>query len=95
MEDLVEPFRKYFSSGEIDFGVENKESVIGTLESYYSDGLMSHLDGLTVEYPKWWFNIRPSNTEPIIRLNIEAETEKLLEEKKKEILKKIEKAKSP
>ncbi len=89
IEDLVAPFNKYFSSGEINFEIENKAGAINALEKKYSGGILSHFDGLSVEYPDWWFNIRPSNTEPVLRLNIEARTSELLEEKKKEILEKI------
>lgn len=89
LEELVAPYEKYFQSGEINLEVENKNAAIKTLESEYSGGLISHLDGLTAEYPDWWFNIRPSNTEPLLRLNIEATTPYLLEEKRKEILEKI------
>jgi phosphomannomutase len=89
IEDLIAPFKKYFQSDEINMEVKDKTGAIQLLEKEYPDGIISHLDGLTVEYRDWWFNIRPSNTEPVVRLNIEANTAELLEEKKKEILKKI------
>jgi phosphomannomutase len=89
IENLIEPIQKYFQTEEINFEIDNKAGVIKKLESTYSDGVKFYIDGLTVEYPDWWFNVRPSNTEPIMRLNIEANTPELLEEKKKEILEKI------
>lgn len=95
LEELVAPYEKYFQSGEMNFEVKDKVAAIKNFESYYRDGLPSHLDGLTVEYPDWWFNIRPSNTEPLVRLNVEANTPHLLEEKKKEILGKLAKIKNP
>lgn len=85
LEDLIAPFKKYFQSGEMNFDVENKEEILNNLEKKYSGAKISHFDGLTMEYPDWWFNIRKSNTEPLLRLNIEAGNPELLEEKKKEI----------
>ncbi len=91
INDLLAPFKKYFSVlTPIDFKDRKK---FGELEEKikkeYSDGKLSYIDGITVEYPDWWFNIRLSNTEPIIRLRVETDNQKLLEEKKKEILEKI------
>jgi len=88
IEDLISSFKKYFFLLEtIDFPKREKfKIVMKKLESEYSDGILSHLDGLSAEYPNWWFNVRLSNTEPIMRLRIEAKTSDLLREKKKEIL---------
>jgi len=86
IEELKKPFEKYFSPGEINFkGIEDKKGKIKEIEKKYSDGEISHLDGLTVDYSNWWFNIRPSNTEPLLRLTIEARTKKLLDEKIEEL----------
>jgi len=52
----------------------------------FSDGRIDYLDGITVEYPDWWFNVRPSNTEPLLRLNLEARSEELMERKRDEVL---------
>lgn len=82
---LVAPLQKYYQSGEVNFEVENKNAVLEKLEQKYSEGKISHLDGLKVEYQDWWFNVRPSNTEPLLRLNLEAKTEKLMQEKLEEI----------
>jgi len=82
----INPFKKYFSPGEINFkGIENKIGKIKEVEKQYSDGEISHLDGLTVEYPDWWFNLRPSNTEPLLRLVVEANSQALLEKKISEL----------
>ena len=59
------------------------------IENDYSDGKKLNLDGLSVYYDDWWFNIRPSNTEPLLRLNLEAKTREKMEEKRDELLKKI------
>jgi phosphomannomutase len=86
LSELLEPLRRYADSGEINSRVKDKEAVIEQLAEAYSDGRQDRTDGLTVEYEDWWFNVRPSNTEPLLRLNVEAETEKLLKEKTDEIL---------
>jgi len=85
LSELVKPLRRYHSSGEINFKVDNKEARMEDLARRYSDGQIDHLDGVTVGFKDWWFNCRPSNTEPLLRLNIEAKTGGLLEEKLSEI----------
>ncbi|MEM7481900.1 MAG: phosphomannomutase/phosphoglucomutase [Acidobacteriota bacterium] len=71
---LVEPLRRYHKSPEINFEVDDKEGRMQALAERYSDGEIDYLDGITVQYPDWWFNVRPSNTEPYLRLVLEAET---------------------
>ena len=86
LADLVAPLRKkYFISGEINFEVKDQNAVIARLKEKYADGKISYIDGVSVEYSDWHFNVRPSNTEPFIRLNLEAKTKKMMEEKKKEV----------
>ena len=82
---LIEPLRRYYSSGEINFKVEDKLQKMLELEKKYRTGQIDHLDGVTVRFKEWWFNCRPSNTEPLLRLNLEAKTKDLLEEKLKEV----------
>jgi phosphomannomutase len=65
--------------------VDNKQAKMDELAKRYGDGQIDHLDGVTIGYKDWWFNCRPSNTEPLLRLNIEAKTEELLDEKLAEI----------
>ncbi len=86
LSELIKPIKRYFCSGEINSKVEDKQAVLDTLEKKYSDGNMFKLDGLSVEYGDWWFNVRCSNTEPFIRLNLEAKTQAKMEEKRDEIL---------
>ncbi len=86
ISELVSTLRRYAHSGEINSEVQDKEAVLATLKEKYSDGKQHELDGLKVEYPDWWFNVRPSNTEPLLRLNLEANTKELMEEKKAELL---------
>jgi phosphomannomutase len=71
---LVAPLRRYAKSPEINFVVEDKTGRMRELEEKFSDGRIDHLDGVTVEYDDWWFNVRPSNTEPYLRLVVEART---------------------
>jgi phosphomannomutase len=68
------PFERYSQSGEINTHVHDVAAVLDRVSTTLADGAQDHLDGLTVEYDTWWFNLRPSNTEPLLRLNLEAET---------------------
>ncbi|MGH9045029.1 MAG: phosphomannomutase/phosphoglucomutase [Acidimicrobiales bacterium] len=70
---LLEPFRRYVDSGEINTKVKSPETVMKTMaERVGPDASVDTLDGLTVDYGDWWYNVRPSNTEPLLRLNVEA-----------------------
>jgi phosphomannomutase len=82
----VAHLKKYFHSGEINSDVEDKETVFYKLKEKYSDGKINELDGVRIDFDDWWFNVRPSNTEPKIRLNLEAKTKELMEQKRDEIL---------
>jgi phosphomannomutase len=89
LSELVAKYEKYAASGEINFTVADKDAKIAELKAAYADGEQDELDGLTVNYPDWWFIVRPSNTEPLLRLNVEATTQALLDEqlvKLKELL---------
>jgi phosphomannomutase len=81
LSELLAPFRKYFDSGEINSRVDDQAGRIERIASSLADGHQDRLDGLTVEYRDWWCNVRPSNTEPLLRLNVEATTPELLAEK--------------
>lgn len=83
---LVAEVRRYAHSEEINSEVVDKEAVLQILRERYADGTPSELDGLKVDYPNWWFNVRPSNTEPLLRLNLEAKTPEMMEVKKAELL---------
>lgn len=86
LSELVAELRRYAHSGEINSTVEDKDAVLMKLRAKYADGKQHELDGLKVEYPDWWFNVRPSNTEPLLRLNCEASTEALMVEKRDALL---------
>ena len=81
ISDVLAPFRKYFDSGEINSRVDDPKAKIEEIAVALTDGRQDRLDGLTLEYPDWWCNVRPSNTEPLLRLNVEATTAELLARK--------------
>lgn len=87
LSELLAPLRqKYFITGEINSKIEDVPAVMERLESRYSDGRISKLDGLSVDYPDWHFNVRPSNTEPFLRLNLEALEEDKMKRLRDEVL---------
>ncbi|MEK7211526.1 MAG: phosphomannomutase/phosphoglucomutase [Patescibacteria group bacterium] len=84
---LAAEYGRYFHSGEINFTVEDKDKKIREAEERFSEGAdgVLKMDGLRVDFPDWWFSLRASNTEPLLRLNLEATTKELMEEKKEEL----------
>jgi phosphomannomutase len=86
---LLPPIDPYIRSGEINSEVEDQDAALERVEQYYTDRdspEIDHLDGLTVDFGDWWFNLRPSNTEPLLRLNVEASDREIMEEKRDELL---------
>jgi phosphomannomutase len=83
---LVQPLRRYAKSPEINFVVEDKQGMIARLAERYRDAQIDYLDGITISYPTWWANVRPSNTEPYLRLVLEAKTPEELEQRKQELI---------
>ncbi|MDD2696936.1 MAG: phosphomannomutase/phosphoglucomutase [Candidatus Pacebacteria bacterium] len=79
--ELIKPFQKYYNSGELNFKVKNKKKVIKTLENKFKGGKILKMDGLRVDFPDWWFNVRPSHTESLVRLVVEAKTKELMRQK--------------
>ena len=93
VSQLLEEFHNIFESGEYNFVLPETAVAKDLLEQIsqgYKDGQISHLDGLAVDFPDWRFNIRTSNTEPLLRLNLEAKTEDLMRKKLNEILTKLQ-----
>jgi phosphomannomutase len=86
VSDLVRPLRKYHASGEINSKVSDVSAILDELRAKYSDGNLFELDGVSVEYDDWWFNVRASNTEPLLRLIVEADTKEKMEAKRDELL---------
>ena len=81
LSNLLEPYNRYFSSGEINSKVKDASKSIKLVKDKYQDKYqIDELDGLTVTAENWWFNLRPSNTEPLLRLNVEADTQKQMAE---------------
>ena len=86
LSELLRPFDRYVQSGEINTHVDDPAGRIERVAEALRDGRQDRLDGLTVEFDDWWCNVRPSNTEPLLRLNVEAKTRELLDEKTEEVL---------
>ncbi|HEX6953219.1 MAG TPA: phosphomannomutase/phosphoglucomutase [Gaiellaceae bacterium] len=87
LSEILAPFRsRYFITGEINTPVPDVALKLQELKERYADGRVSHLDGISVDFDDWHFNVRPSNTEPLLRLNLEATSEELMEQKRDEVL---------
>jgi phosphomannomutase len=80
LSELVDHYSSRFArSPEVNFEVQDKAGKIAELKKLYADGDQDELDGITVSYKDWWFNVRPSNTEPLLRLNVEARSQEQLD----------------
>ncbi len=89
LSKILTKYQRYFSSGEINSTVADPASILADVEAIYGKKAgvtLDHLDGLTVSADAWWFNLRPSNTEPLLRLNVEAKTQARLEKVRDEVL---------
>ena len=86
LSEIVRPLLRYAKTPETNFEVEDKEGMIRRLGERYADADVDYLDGITIRYPTWWANVRPSNTEPLLRLVLEADTEDEMEAKKAELV---------
>jgi phosphomannomutase len=87
LSQLIAPLTRYAQSGEINFQVEDKDGKIRELAAAYPKGEIDYLDGATIDSGDWWFNVRKSNTEPLLRLNLEAKSPQLRDEKLRELQK--------
>jgi phosphomannomutase len=87
LSEILAPLReRYFLTGELNTPVADVPLKLQELKERYSEGRVSHLDGLSVEFDDWHFNVRPSNTEPLLRLNLEAMSQERMEQKRDEVL---------
>ena len=90
LSDLLQPFReRYFISGEINTKLSSMDEVprkLAALEARYKDAETAKMDGISIDYADWHCNVRGSNTEPLLRLNLEARTPELMEKKRDEVL---------
>jgi phosphomannomutase len=89
LSELWTPLRRYAQSGELSQPVADPDAAIRRVKAAYADGECDELDGLTVCYADWWFNLRPSNTEPLLRLNVEAATRDEVLRRSEELLRHI------
>lgn len=86
LSELLQQYQKYVSIEETNSTVADKEATLAKLKQHYADAKLDELDGISFTYPDFWFNVRPSNTEPLLRLNMEARTPELLQQKSAEVL---------
>jgi len=82
----LRPLRRYAGSGEIRIEAPDPRALVDKARSHFADGTLSEVDGITVQYADWWFNLRPSNTEPVVKLVIEADSARLLQRRKADLL---------
>ena len=85
LKQAADALRKYHGTGEINFKVADKDALMQQVEAKFKDAKIDWLDGITVTYPTWWVNVRPSNTEPFLRMCLEADTQALMEQKRGEL----------
>jgi phosphomannomutase len=90
LSSLTKPFEIYPTSGEINLKVADQAGLLAGLEARHKDGNLNHLDGISVDYPDWWFNARPSNTESVVRINIGAVNSTILSEKHRSLLNEVD-----
>ena len=86
VSEVIAPIDTRFRSGEINSSVSDVAARLRRLEEHFADAHIDRLDGVTIGYPDWWMNVRPSNTEPLIRLNVEGDTRELMERHRDEAL---------
>jgi phosphomannomutase len=87
LSEILVPYReRFFLTGEINTPVADVEAKLKELRNRYADGRVTSLDGISVDFDDWHFNVRPSNTEPLLRLNLEARSQELMEAKRDEVL---------
>jgi len=85
LSELAKSIQRYFHSPEINFKVSDIPGIIARVKAQYQGGEINELDGLRIDYPDWWFNLRASQTEPLLRLNVEANTYDQLQKKTNDI----------
>ncbi|MFH1712465.1 MAG: phosphomannomutase/phosphoglucomutase [Patescibacteria group bacterium] len=88
--EFIQPLKRYVHSGEINFTVKDKDEAIRKIKEKFADGELSELDGIMIAYDDFWFNVRTSNTEPVLRLNLEAVDQSTMEQRRDQIKQLIE-----
>jgi phosphomannomutase len=89
LSQIIEGFSRYYFSGELNFTVPNGPEILRKVREDYPGGSLTDLDGIRIDFPSWWFNLRVSNTEPLLRLVAEASTREELERRKEELIDRI------
>lgn len=90
LSELVADLSPYCRGDEVNLKIEDARAVIAALKREYADGKQDEFDGLTVAYSDWWFNVRPSNTEPLLRVTVEAATKEAMEAKRQQLVETIQ-----
>ena len=90
LSQLVQELKSSFESGEHNFKTDNAAQIMNQLREKYASGQLTTIDGIAIEYPTWRFGVRTSNTEPLLRLNLEAKSEVAMKSKLEEIMNFIE-----
>jgi phosphomannomutase len=86
LSEVLEQLRRSYESGEFNFKVTNTQEILDAMKQKYSDGELNTLDGVAISYPDWRFSVRTSNTEPLLRLNVEALQKDVMEQKRDELI---------
>ena len=86
---IVKDYTRSYESGEFNFKVKDGKAIIAAVKEKYKDGVLDEMDGIAVNYPTWRFSVRTSNTEPLLRLNVESYSKKETERKKSELIRLI------
>jgi phosphomannomutase len=93
LSELIAPLRRYATSGEISRRVSDPQALIGAVEAEHGGAPeISKMDGLLVRYEDWWFSLRPSNTEPLLRLNVEARSQEEMVRERDSLLARMDEA---
>jgi phosphomannomutase len=85
LKPAADELRRYHGTGEINFEIRDKAGALRRVEEAFPGGRVDHLDGVTLTFPDWWVNVRPSNTEDKLRMCLEADTEELMRQRRDEL----------
>ena len=86
LSEIIKEFQLYAKGDEINLPVEDIPAALDKIRNMFQDNIKDEIDGITAEFEDWWFNVRPSNTEPLLRVTVEAANQPMLQEKTKEII---------
>jgi len=86
ISDFIDKNKNWHKAEDINLEIEDKKGALEKIKAHYQENILDEIDGITVEFPEWWFNVRPSNTEPLLRVTIECRNKKDIEKRKKEVM---------